>query len=85
MPYVDITRAILETLAAVYPRGIQADALASMVSCEDAALRKALWILQITGAVSNSSSAEVRITEAARRLLKQSCQAPVRCGSAMHM
>ncbi len=75
MKYVDVTRAILETLADVHPRGIHAEALAALVSCEEAALRKELWLLKETGAVSHSGSAEIRITDAAIQLLKQPCGA----------
>ena len=71
--YVDVTRAILETLADVHPRGIHAQALAALVSCEEAALSKELWLLKATGAVSASASAsaEVRITDAVIRFLKR--------------
>ena len=71
MKNVDVTRAILETLADVHPRGICAEALAALVSCEEAALRKQLWLLHETGAVSRHSTSEVRITEAAIRFLKR--------------
>ena len=71
MKYVDVTRAILETLAAVHPKGIHAEALAALVSCEEAALRKELWLLRETGAVSKTAAAEIRITDAAIRVLKR--------------
>ena len=77
MKYVDVTRAILETLADVHPHGIHTQALAALVSCEEAALRKELWLLTETGAVSNSTTAEVHITEAAIKFLKQPCGARV--------
>ena len=65
MKYVDVTRAILEALAAVHPRGIHTEALAAIVSCEEAALRKELWLLKKMGVVrSNDSAAEVRVTQA---------------------
>jgi len=71
--YVDVTRAILEALAAVHPHGIHTEALAAIVSCEEAALRKELWLLRETGAVSSSNSApEVQITQAAMRMLQHS-------------
>ncbi|HEY2925489.1 hypothetical protein [Piscinibacter sp.] len=71
MKYVDVTRAILEALAAVHPHGIHTQALAALVSCEEAALRKELWLLKETGAVSSSNcAAEVQITRAAMRMLQ---------------
>jgi hypothetical protein len=73
--YVDVTRAILETLASAHPRGIHTEALAALVSCEEAALRKELWLLKETGAISNAGSKEIRITDAAIRLLKRPCGA----------
>ena len=72
MKYVDVTRAILEALAAVHPRGIHTEALAALVSCEEAALRKELWLLKETGAVRSGESAEVQITQAAIRMLQHS-------------
>ena len=72
MRYVDVTRAILQALADVHPRGIHADALACMVHCEDRALSKELRLLKETGAIRCASeSAEVRITEAAIAMLQR--------------
>ena len=46
---------------------------AAIVSCEEAALRKELWLLKETGAVrSSNSAAEVQITQAAMRMLQHS-------------
>ena len=72
MKYVDVTRAILEALAAVHPRGIHAEALAALVSCEEPALRKELWLLKETGAVERSGATDVYITDAAMRSLRRS-------------
>ena len=74
MQYVDVTRAILEALAAVHPHGIHTQALAALVSCEEAALSKELWLLKQTGAVHSSSSPaqEIHITQAAIRMLQHS-------------
>src|SRR5205814_8266160 len=49
--HVDVTRAILQALADVHPRGIHSEALACMVHCEQMALRKELRLLDATGAV----------------------------------
>jgi len=70
--YVDVTRAILEALAAVHPHGIHTQALAALVSCEEAALSKELWLLKETGAVHGSGPAEIHITKAAIRMLQHS-------------
>ncbi|HUG25925.1 hypothetical protein [Piscinibacter sp.] len=72
MIYVDITRAILNALAEVHPRGIHADALACLVKCEELALRKELRLLGATGAVHcTPDSTEVRITESAIAMLRR--------------
>jgi hypothetical protein len=74
--YVDVTRAILQALAEVHPRGIHADALACIVQCEQMALRKELRLLDATGAVRCATdSAEVSITEPAIAMLRRSADA----------
>ena len=71
MIHADVTRAILQALADVHPRGIHAEALACLVRCEHQALRKELRLLGVTGAVHCApDSAEVSITEAAIEMLK---------------
>ncbi|MBW8828182.1 MAG: hypothetical protein JF606_01875 [Burkholderiales bacterium] len=72
MTYVDVTRAILQALADVHPRGIHTDALACIVQCEQLALRKELRLLGATGAVRCASdTAEVSITEPAIAMLRR--------------
>ena len=72
MTYVDVTRAILQALAEVHPRGIHADALACIVQCEQLALRKELRMLGATGAIHCApDTAEVRITEPAIAMLRR--------------
>ena len=71
--YVDVTRAILQALADVHPRGIHAEALACLVQCEQQALRKELRLLDATGAVRcTADTAEVSITEPAIEMLRRS-------------
>jgi hypothetical protein len=69
---VDVTRAILQALADVHPRGIHAEALACLVHCEHQALRKELRLLDATGAIHcGPDTAEVRITEPAIAMLRR--------------
>lgn len=73
MNYVDVTRAILQALADVHPRGLRAEALACMVHCEKPALSKELRLLGATGAIRcEPDSEEVRITEPAIAMLQRS-------------
>jgi hypothetical protein len=66
---VDVTRAILSALADVHPRGLPPDVLASMVSCEHAALQGQLRLLNQTGAVV-AQPGEVRLTDAAIEMMR---------------
>ena len=73
MTYFDVTRAILQALADVHPRGIHTQALACMVDCEQMALRKELRLLDATGAVHCApDTEEVSITEPAIAMLRRS-------------
>ena len=83
--HVDVTRAILMALADVHPRGIHADALASLVNCERAALHRPLRLLKETGAIrcanadtvteaSVGGRGEVRITDEAMVMLRPSSE-----------
>jgi hypothetical protein len=70
--HVDVTRAILQALADIHPRGIHAEALACIVQCEHLALRKELRLLDATGAVRCAPDmAEVSITEPAIAMLRR--------------
>jgi hypothetical protein len=75
--YVDVTRAILQALAEVHPRGIHADVLACLVQCEQLALRKELRLLRATGAVNGGAdTTEVSITEPAIAMLRRRASTP---------
>ena len=69
MQHADVTHAILVALADVHPRGIAADALAAIVSCERAALQRPLQLLRDTGAIAGDLL-EPKITEAAVLMLR---------------
>ena len=72
MKHIDVTRAILQALADVHPRGIHSEALACLVHCEQMALRKELRLLDATGAVRCAPDmAEVSITDAAIAILRR--------------
>lgn len=66
---MDVTRAILSALADVHPQGLRPDVLASMVSCEQAALQGQLRLLNQTGAVV-AQTGEVRLTDAAIEMMR---------------
>jgi hypothetical protein len=77
--YFDVTRAILQALADVHPRGIHAEALACMVHCEKMALSKELRLLGATGAIHcEPDSEEVSITEPAIAMLRRSSSTALR-------
>ena len=71
---VDVTRAILIALADAHPEGLSTDTLATLVSCEHAALQRPLRLLSDTGAVrarhAESGRAEVSITPEAIAMLR---------------
>jgi hypothetical protein len=75
--HADVSHAILVALADVHPRGIAADTLAALVSCERAALQRPLQLLRDTGAIAGDLR-EPTITDAAVQMLRHAA------GSRLH-